>query len=392
MAELAGSSILIIGATGGLGRHIARQLADAGANLTLTARSQQALDELGIPGTHIAGDLTDPELPETLVALAVMAHGRLDGVINAAGVVAFGPVAETSDATLDELWTVNALAPMRVLRAAVPALEHAKEDGGTPFIVTLSGVVSENPTAGLGAYSAVKTAVAAFHSVAARELRRQGIRVMDARPGHTETELSRHPIAGETPKFPTGYDPAGVAARIVAGIVNDEKDLPSSAFTEIPHPEATMVAAEPVEAGPDAHPAVKMAAEMPLEVSASAPTDASASSPASAGSAGSPASVDSPASPGSADSAASSASAPSAPSASTPGSAPAPTDDGAPAPAEHAEHIEAEQQQHDGGEQHEPAQYDGDEQQYDGSQHDGDEHHDSEQHGDPQHEGDQHRD
>lgn len=355
MAELAGSSILIIGATGGLGRHLARQLADAGANLTLTARSQQALDELGIPGTHVAGDLSDPDLPETLVALAVMAHGRLDGVINAAGVVAFGPVAETSDATLDQLWTVNALAPMRVLRAAVPALEHAKEDGGTPFIVTLSGVVSENPTAGLGAYSAVKTAVAAFHSVAARELRRQGIRVMDARPGHTETELSRHPIAGETPKFPTGYDPAGVAARIVAGIVNDEKDLPSSAFTEIPHPEAPMVAAEPVAADADAHPAVRMAAEMPLEVSASAPSEASASSPASAGSAasaGSPASAESPASPDSADSPASSPSAPSAPS--------APTGDGEPAPAEHAERIEAEQAQHDGEQQ---PQHDG-EQQY----------------------------
>lgn len=367
MAELAGSSILIIGATGGLGRHIVRQLADAGANLTLTARSQQALDELGIAGTHIAGDLSDPELPETLVALAVMAHGRLDGVINAAGVVAFGPVADTSDATLDQLWTVNALAPMRVLRAAVPALEHAKQDGGTPFIVTLSGVVSENPTAGLGAYSAVKTAVAAFHSVAARELRRQGIRVMDARPGHTETELSRHPIAGETPKFPTGYDPAGVAARIVAGIVNDEKDLPSSAFTEIPHPEAPMVAAEPVAADPDAHPAVRMAAEMPLEVSASAPTDASASSPASAGSAGSPASADSPASPGSADSAASSPSVPSGASGSS-----APTEDGEPAPAEHAEHIEAEQEQQEQGEG-EQAQRDGEHgEQPEQPRHDGD--------------------
>ena len=367
MGELAGSSILVLGATGGLGRHFARQLADAGAKLTLTGRSQQALDEMGIPGAHIAGDLTDPEFPSTLVALAVMAHGRLDGVVNAAGVVAFGPVAETSDATLDQLWTINALAPMRVLRAAVPALALAKEDGGTPFIVTLSGVVSENPTAGLGAYSAVKAALAAFHAVAARELRRQGIRVVDARPGHTETELSRHPIAGETPKFPTGYDPAAVAARVIAALVANEKDLPSSAFTEVAHAEAQMVPAEPVDTTTDAHPAVKMAAAMPLEVSTpvssegsatsapatvgSAPGGAdSAGSPASPGgadSAGSPASpasvysAGSPASPASADSAGSPASPSSADSPASPASSP--TDDGAPAPAEHAEHIEAEQ-------------------------------------------------
>jgi len=332
MAELAGSSILVLGATGGLGRHLARQLADAGANLTLTGRSQQALDELGIAGAHVAGDLTDPEFPSTLVALAVMAHGRLDGVINAAGVVAFGPVAEVSDETLDLLWTVNVLAPIRVLRAAVPALALAKRDGGTPFIVTLSGVVSENPTAGLGAYSAVKTALAAYHSVAARELRRQGIRVMDARPGHTETELSRHPIAGETPKFPTGYDPAGVAARIVAGIVGDEKELPSSAFTDIAHAEEHTVPADPVSTNTDAHPAVKMAAAMPLEVSAPVPSGDSASSARSAAS---------PASPDSADSAGSPASPDSADSSTSPASAP--TDQGAPSPAPQPDHNDAEQ-------------------------------------------------
>ena len=271
MAELAGSSILILGATGGLGRHLARQLSEAGARLTLTARSRQALDELDVPGIALAGDLRDPELPRTLVAAAIMAYGRLDGVVNAAGVIAFGPIAETSDEVLDGLWTVNALAPMRVLRAAVPALVHAKEEGGAPFVVTLSGAVTESPASGLGAYSAVKSALAVYHEVAARELRRQGIRVLDARPGHTETELSRHPLAGEAPKLPAGYEPEGVARRIVAAIVGDEDDLPSSAFTDVSAAESQMVPVDRADIDTGAHPAVRMAAEMPLE--ASAPVD-----------------------------------------------------------------------------------------------------------------------
>jgi NAD(P)-dependent dehydrogenase (short-subunit alcohol dehydrogenase family) len=268
MSDLAGSSILLLGATGGLGRALAHQLAEAGARLTVSGRSQSALDSLDVGAVSYAGDLRDAALPAALVATAVMAHGRLDGVINASGVVAFGPVAETTDEVLDELWQINALAPMRLVRAAAPALAQSKLDGGSPFIVHISGIVSETPSAGLGAYSAVKAALAAYQQVAARELRRQGIRILDARPGHTETELSRHPLAGQAPKFPTGYEPDGVARRIIAAIVAEEKDLPSSAFVDVPAAESQMIPVEPAEINTDAHPAVRMAAKMPLEASA----------------------------------------------------------------------------------------------------------------------------
>ncbi len=126
------------------------------------------------------------------------------------------------------------MAPLRVLRAAAPSLADSATGGGSPFVVSLSGVVSETPTAGIGAYSAVKAAVAAAHQVAARELRRSGIRVIDARPGHTETDLSKHPVAGERPAFPAGYEPAAVVTRILDAVRGDEKDLPSSAFQGLP--------------------------------------------------------------------------------------------------------------------------------------------------------------
>ncbi len=235
MTDLAGASIIVLGATGGLGREFARQLADAGALLTLTGRSMLALDDLDIAGAAlIPADLTEPGDASKVVAAALTAHGRLDGIIVASGAVAFGPLAETADETLDALWAINVLAPLRVLRAAAPALAESATGGGSPFVVSISGVVAETPTAGIGAYSAVKAAQAAAHQVAARELRRAGIRVMDARPGHTETDLSRHPLAGERPAFPVGYAPAAVVSRILDGVRAGEKDLPSSAFQGLP--------------------------------------------------------------------------------------------------------------------------------------------------------------
>ena len=231
MAELNGATILVVGATGGLGREIARALSAAGATLVLSARDPADLAALGVPGAIVPADLTDPAAISRLVEEATSVTGGLDGVVVAAGVVAFGPVTALSPATIERLFAVNTVAPMLLLQAAHTALAASAAAGRSPFLLTLSGVVSESPTANLAAYSASKAAIAAFGAAAGRELRRAGIRIIDARPGHTETALSTHPIAGETPRLPRGLDPADVAARIVRAILTDERDLPSTAFT-----------------------------------------------------------------------------------------------------------------------------------------------------------------
>ncbi|TFC40340.1 SDR family NAD(P)-dependent oxidoreductase [Cryobacterium sp. TMT1-62] len=230
MTHLDDSAILVLGASGGLGSEIARLLAAGGARLVLSGRNQAKLEALSIPGTPLAADLTDPDAITTLVADAISVNGRLDGIVNASGVVAFGPAIEVSDETLAELFAVNTLAPIRLLRAARAALSESAEQGREPFIVTLSGVVSESPTANLAAYSASKAALAAFGQAAGRELRRSGIRILDARPGHTETELSTHPISGIAPRLPAGYPPVVVAQRVVDAIINGERDLASTSF------------------------------------------------------------------------------------------------------------------------------------------------------------------
>ena len=230
MTSLRDLSILVAGASGGLGAPISRRLADAGARLTLVGRDRGRLDALGLDGAVVAGDLRRAETAAEAVAAAVAAHGGLDGVVVASGAVAFGPVAELADDVLVDLVAINTLAPIRLLRAALPALTASAAAGRQPFVVHLSAVVAESPAAGMAAYSASKGALTAFDAAAARELRRAGIRLVDARPPHTETGLAGRPLAGTAPRLAQGLEPDVVAARVVAAVVDDERDLPSAAF------------------------------------------------------------------------------------------------------------------------------------------------------------------
>lgn len=227
MTSLSDSVVLVVGASGGLGSRISALLAEAGGTVIRAGGSSASLTG---PDAFLA-DLRQVGSAAALVDAAFAAHGRLDGLVIAAGVVAFGPVNELTGETVRDLFTVNATAPIDLILAALPHLTESAKAGHDPFIVTLTGVVSESPTAGLAAYSASKSALASFVQAASRELRRSGIRILDARPGHTETGLATRPIAGTAPAFPTGYVPDDVAARIVRAIADEEKDLPSTAFT-----------------------------------------------------------------------------------------------------------------------------------------------------------------
>jgi len=229
MTELSGRRILVTGATGGLGSLIARELSAKGAQLVLSARNSDGLQALGLEAEMFSVDLSAPGAAGALID-AALAAGALDGIVIAHGVVAFGPAAELTDETLDTLMTLNQTVPIQLIRASVPALIASKERGNEPFILTIAGVVADSPTAGMAAYSASKAGLNSFVSAVQRELRRVGIRVFDARPPHTETGLATRPIAGAAPSMPQGLAPSAVAERLVAAIVNDEKDVPTAAF------------------------------------------------------------------------------------------------------------------------------------------------------------------
>jgi cyclic-di-GMP-binding biofilm dispersal mediator protein len=221
---LAGRSALVVGASGGLGSAIAADLASRGAVLTMVSRRADRLASLDVPGHRLALDLRDPAACDEAVSAAVHHAGRLDVVVNAVGVVAFGSVADLSVDAMEELFLTNVFVAISLARAALAVLD----DGGV--IVNISGVIAEQNLPGMAAYGASKAAVRAFDEALAREARRRRIRVIDARPPHTETGLAGRPIEGTAPKMPIGLDRHGVARTICDAIAGDVTDLPSSAF------------------------------------------------------------------------------------------------------------------------------------------------------------------
>ena len=228
--ELTGKKILVVGASGALGSELTRQLRAQGAEVMGTASSNESAAHIpAVAEVRLLLDLTEPESITTLTEYLV-ATGHLDGIINAAGVVAFGPVSELGADTIGKLTKINAAGPMQLLAQLHPALKASSEAGNEPFVVNITGVVAESPMPGLAAYSGSKTAIHGFLQGLTREWRRDGIRVLSACPGHTETGLATRAIQGEAPKFPAGFSTEHVASRIVTAIVNDEKELPSTAF------------------------------------------------------------------------------------------------------------------------------------------------------------------
>lgn len=211
--SLAGSVIAVVGATGALGGEIATALEGRGSHVIRVGRR----------GGDVIVDLHDPDAGTAIVAHAVQQHGRLDGVVVAAGVVAFGPHVDTDDAVVEELFLTNAIGPLWLARRVLPTLAASRG-----FFALLSGVVASTPMAGMVAYSASKAAAAAGLAALAREGRRVGVAVIDLQPPHTETGLALRPLAGTAPAMPRGLEPATVAERVVVALERGEtKVLPS---------------------------------------------------------------------------------------------------------------------------------------------------------------------
>lgn len=224
--EIANKRFLVVGASGVLGGEIVKLLTEKGAIVSGSASSNDSAAK--IPAkveVRLLLDLTSPESIKTLSDYLIAAT-ELDGIINAAGVVAFGEVKDLMAETVGRLMAINASGPMQLFSALTAKLAEKEES----VVVNITGVVAETPLPGIAAYSASKFAIDGFLAAASREWRRQGIRAISARPGHTETGLASRAIAGEAPKFPEGMTAQHVAQRIVAAIENDEKELPSTAF------------------------------------------------------------------------------------------------------------------------------------------------------------------
>ncbi|MCL5997057.1 MAG: SDR family oxidoreductase [Chloroflexi bacterium] len=184
---------IVTGASRGIGRSIALTLARNGACVALAARNETQLRsvqaEIEACGGNAICVVTDVSVEADIVALVrrtVEQWGRLDVVVNNAGIGSFGPLAETTAGQWDRVMAVNARAPFLLCREAIPHLRRQPRS----FIVNITSVVGVKGYANQALYSASKHAVMGMSKALAKEVQKDGIRVHAVCPGGVDTDLA----------------------------------------------------------------------------------------------------------------------------------------------------------------------------------------------------------
>lgn len=240
MTALADSVVVITGAAGGIGRLLARGAAARGARLVLWDRDraglQQLRDELAAAGARVAIDEVDLADRAAIAAAAKRAldqQGRVDVLINNAGVVTGKSLVESSDDDVQLSFAVNALAPIWATRAFLPGMQAA----GRGHIVTVASLAGIAGTAKLVDYCASKHAAVGFDEALRIELRRQGspIRTTIVATFYASTGM----FAGVRTRFSwllPILEPERIVARILRAIERDDSRLimPWFAYTIFP--------------------------------------------------------------------------------------------------------------------------------------------------------------
>jgi NADP-dependent 3-hydroxy acid dehydrogenase YdfG len=198
---LEGTVALVTGASSGIGAAAAAALAAQGAAVALAARRRDRLDTLaarirGEGGTALVleCDITGQPQAEGAVERTVTELGRLDTLINNAGVMLLGPAAGAPLAEWQRMVELNVLGLLYCAHAALPHLRHAAGDGprNVADMVNISSVAGRFARNGNGVYSLTKHGVGAFSESLRQELAGQYVRVSLVEPGATETELVSH--------------------------------------------------------------------------------------------------------------------------------------------------------------------------------------------------------
>jgi len=198
---LDGTVALVTGASSGIGEATAVSLAGLGARVALVARRTDRLEELadrlradGATSTVITADVTIQAEADRAMAQAVGKLGRLDTLINNAGVMLLGPVVDAPVDEWERMVRINLLGLLYCTYAALPHLLHAADDSPRRVadVVNISSVAGRVARSGSGVYSATKHGVGAFSESLRKEITARHVRVSLVEPGATATELASH--------------------------------------------------------------------------------------------------------------------------------------------------------------------------------------------------------
>jgi 3-oxoacyl-[acyl-carrier protein] reductase len=193
LIDLTGKRALVTGASRGIGAAIAQELANRGADVSITylqstdraAQVVQAIKERGRRGLAIQADSGDPAAVKRSVEDTVKEFGGLDILVNNVGISRLGPFVDLSLADIDALLAVNVRSAAVASQAAIPHLGQ-----GGRIITTGSNAAERGPFPGLAGYAMTKSALQGLTRHLARELGPQGITVNLVQPGPIDTELN----------------------------------------------------------------------------------------------------------------------------------------------------------------------------------------------------------
>jgi NADP-dependent 3-hydroxy acid dehydrogenase YdfG len=198
---LKGTVALVTGASSGIGAATAAALAAQGATVALAARRRDRLEALAADITGQGGtalvlecDITDQQQAAGAVERTAAELGRLDTLINNAGVMLLGPVVGAPLADWQQMVELNVLGLLYCAHAALPHLLHAAENGPRRVadMVNISSVAGRAARNGNGVYSLTKFGIGAFSESLRQEVAKRSVRVSLVEPGATATELASH--------------------------------------------------------------------------------------------------------------------------------------------------------------------------------------------------------
>jgi NADP-dependent 3-hydroxy acid dehydrogenase YdfG len=200
-SKLTGTVALVTGASSGIGAATARRLAEHGASVALVARRKDRLEDLaaeiekaGRTALVVQADITDRNQAEGVVEQVVERFGRLDTLVNNAGLMLLGPVVGADAEEWDRMIAVNTQGLLYTTRAALPHLLRAAEQGPRQVadIVNISSQAGRVASKGYGVYNLTKFGVNGFTESLRQELAQRHVRVGVLEPGAVETELVGH--------------------------------------------------------------------------------------------------------------------------------------------------------------------------------------------------------
>jgi NADP-dependent 3-hydroxy acid dehydrogenase YdfG len=198
---LTGTTALVTGASSGIGEATALALAAQGAAVALVARRKDRLEDLAGRITSTGGralvleaDVTQQQQAQDAVEQTVSQLGRLDVLVNNAGVMLLGPAEHAPVEEWQRMVELNVLGLLYCAHAALPHLLTAAEDGPRQVsdMVNVSSVAGRVPRVGSGVYNATKFGVGAFSESLRQEVTKRHVRISLVEPGAVETELAGH--------------------------------------------------------------------------------------------------------------------------------------------------------------------------------------------------------